>query len=318
MKANRDKNPHDLRSALRKAEILGNSVFMTNEAKENEMGGVIEANDEVPEDAFTEIDQEIKSAISDVTVFANDMAVKNLAGPEVATSKWYFDEEEREAVRDMDGASENLDKTDLSPGSVMVPVHHLELQSGWRWNKAKNQFNVDGREMQMTAEAIGKSIEDLIVNGDPKYDVDGLRNLSNNLSVSGSDWSTLDNVQTDIQSALDKLDDALTTGLSYNLYVSSTQWGQLREWVNNDTELFRQVIVDTLDEVESIKPSYLLNEGEAFMIANTNGRFMRKPQAQGITTLTYRDNEIETRKKMLEISSFEIYNESAVLVFSGI
>ncbi len=317
MQANRDKDPGTLRRALKKSKYLSNSVFMTNEAIQTKIGEPI-TNDRIPKDAFEQIDKEIKSAISDVTVFADDMSIKRLSGPAITTSKWYWDKNEREAVRDMDGMSENLDRSDLVPGSVMVPVHHLELQTNWRWDSARNQFDVDEREIQIAAEAIGRSIEDLIVNGDQKYEVPGLRNLSKNLTVSGSDWSTLDNIQEDIQSGLDKLDDALTTGLRYNLYVSSTQWSQLRQWVNNDTELFRQVIVDTLDELNSIKPSYLLDEGEAFMLANTNDRFMRKPIGQGVTTLTYKDNEIETRKKMLEISSFEVYNESAVLEFSGI
>lgn len=243
-----------------------------------ERAELLQANSALPKDAW--------ERISDVVVEVPEKRLNGIADLQAAglTSEadlafqndvWHTASEMTDANVDMGMESEGEeDSTHMESDGVPLPIVHKDFRFNFREIRAAEQL---GRPLPMdeasrATRQVVEAHEDLLFNGwDGSvngYDLYGLTDEPNRNTFTGSDWGTASNVESDVNSIVEKAEADSYYG-PYNLYVSQAQWKDLRaDDPNSDTgRQVRDAVAENYSrEINRIAPTDKLADGEAVLV----------------------------------------------------
>lgn len=200
--------------------------------------------------------------------------VHNLRNIGVTISQYEQQSDMTAADVDMDGQTAGEeDRVTFTLISVPIPVVHKNFRLGNRVLAASRTIGegLDLTQATVAARRVSDKLEELVydgstaivVNGNALY---GYTTATNRNTVSGSDWGTIGNIITDIESAV-AANEADSYYGPYVLYVATVQYGQLRAVYTDGTgETAHDRILRTYPMISDIKPGDQLTAGEAILI----------------------------------------------------
>lgn len=174
--------------------------------------------------------------------------------------------------------------------SVPVPIFHKDFQIGIRRQQASAGPNghgtpIDTTQIETAGQKVVEAMEAVLFNGmnvpttggtggglqtgggnvTQNY-LFGYTNHPNINTVSGSDWGTATNVQTDVIAAIAAAEADRYYG-PYVLYVSPVQFGQLRAFFTDGSgdQVFDRV--KRIQGIEDIRPGDQLTDGTAILVS---------------------------------------------------
>lgn len=174
----------------------------------------------------------------------------------------------------MDGATAGeRDRTTFTPVSVPVPIVHKDFDINIRQLTAsrRNGEGLDVVQATIAARRVSDASEALLFNGTNAPTVSastiyGYTNHPDRNTGSGSDWGTVTNVHTDIQSMQTALQADGYYG-PYGLYVARTQYGQMfNRYTDGSGETALSSALNLFLDLQFVKPGDLLTDGDAVMV----------------------------------------------------
>ena len=260
------------------ARMLAQNLMKSKDGKLN--FNALRTNDVLRKDEWKLLDEVLVDVGRDLLVAANDLRaaglVEQLGGIGITLSEY-------EKISDMSAA--NVDFAAVTDGekdsvtftlvAVPVPIIHKDFSVNIRRLEASRGSQshgqaIDRTQVEVAAIKVAESAEDMVFNGTPDTLVGnalyGYTNAPNRNTVTGGDWGTLANTTANVITALSASNADGYRG-PYNLYVATTQYGQLREFYTDGSGHTGFDRVGTLvGGVNRIKSGDRLDDAEAVMV----------------------------------------------------
>ena len=255
--------------------------------KANMNPGVLRTNDVLRKEEWQQLDEALVGVARQRLIGIGDLKsrglVENLGGLGTIISQY-------EQLGDMSAA--NVDYAGVTDGEkdsvtftlvgVPVPIIHKNFTIDIRRLAASRGANavgapIDRTQIETAAQKVTEQMEEILFNGDAGGKVQsgagvttqnellGYFNAPDVNSVSGSDWGTAANVTTDVIAAIDKNEADKYFG-PWVLYVSTTQYGQLRAFFTDGSgdQVFDRL--KRLNGLEDARPGDRLSDGRAVLV----------------------------------------------------
>lgn len=234
------------------------------------------------EDAWREIDDLQVEAAQDELTLVDRLRDQNLIDSvplETTISMWNEMAGSTEAEVDMDGRSQTVE--DLPDGrerdGVPIPLIASAFRLGHRGIEATTDIRDSG--VDQSTRAVLEEMERFVARGwnrdvydggdanNGPFTVYGVLNHPDRNTETGASWSTDEaNIETDVLSMIETLEDDRFEGGSYDLWLNPAQIRPMRQPdPNYDNQRVRETLND-LPEVGQITTSNVIPEGEAVMI----------------------------------------------------
>lgn len=221
---------------------------------------------------------------------SNLVAVSDLIGANLTRSvsiatkvdMWQTIGEMTEAEVSMDGETDSEeDRPEYGLNGTPVPIIHKQFRFSDRdlktSRKLGNDLQTDG--VSAATRVVAEMNENLLFNGwdvtirgenGSPFEVHGYTTHPDRNTYEGGDWGTTSNIRDDVIAMLDALDADNRTGGGFWLYLSPTQWRQLRSAVDtlgSGDRTVRERLQDEFDqEIGALRRSSYLPDGEAVMV----------------------------------------------------
>jgi uncharacterized linocin/CFP29 family protein len=225
-------------------------LFAGKDVSVNEKGKIstaaLRTNATLRNDEWKQIDDAIISVARDTLVGVGDLQAAgltlNLGGLGVTETQYERQTDMTDADIDMDAETAGEeDRVTFDLVSLPVPVVHKNFRIGIRQLEASRTRGaaLDVVNTEEATRKVADKLEDMLFNGDTTININGnsisgYTTHTNRNTVTGGDWGTIANIWANIQTAVLANEGDYFTG-PYVLYVSTTQYGQMRAIYSDGT-----------------------------------------------------------------------------------
>ncbi len=235
-------------------------------------------NDLLRKDEWIQLDRAVLDVARDRLVVAQDMRAAGLVQPLGGVGVTISQYEKQSDMTDADVTMSVIapgeeDRVDFSLVSVPIPVVHKGFRLDLRTLEAsrRNGAGLDVTQATVCARKVAEKIEymtmygasNIIVNASPIY---GLTNEPNVNPVGGHDWGTIGNIYSDVLAMVAAAETDHYYG-PYNLYVATTQFGQMRAIYDDGSgESAMERVLRGIPSIRSIKVVDRMTDGTALLM----------------------------------------------------
>jgi len=195
-------------------------------------------------------------------------------------STWRVATDLTEAEHNMDARTRSEeDQVSFTKQGVPVPLTHKDYRIGHRELKESRNMGtgLDTMMARSAARKVSEALEDLVIDGLPDLQIQdngtvmnlpGLRNHQDREQYSGSSWSTPDNVTTDLNSMIERLErnNFEAGGRGYWLIHGTGIKSKLREDYDSDGDKSVAGRVDQMSEIQNRLYVPRMPDGEAVLL----------------------------------------------------
>lgn len=243
----------------------------------------LRTNTTLRNDEWKALDEELVNVATRNLVGIADLnaggLVVNLGGIGVMSSEYERASDMTEASVDMSGTAEtNEDTVVFDLVAVPVPVVHKDFRILARMLEASRTRGdgLDVTNQGVATRKVAEKLEEILFSGAAGIvingaGVTGYLNHANRNPYSGSDWGTVANVYIDCEGMVSAAEADNFRG-PYNLYVSQTQYGQMRGDLGDGSgQTALQRVLQNLPQIQKVSPlnSTIIPAGEAVLVQMT-------------------------------------------------